>query len=404
MARLFARLDKERDYSWEPVQIDRKGRFVEIAGATSFFVRYTDAKGKRRVSRSVKALADAKLLLAQCEVEEHGGTIVKPILTSPSGRIRLIDAAEKYKAELKIVDRSKSTVLVYVNAIDGFVASCKKEFLDEIVREDILEYITWMRQNLKTRIAGGQNRTIRNRLTYLGTFLSKCPYPIKLKKERNTDANSPGLLFPSDTPKVMKKKPKKYDRDTIDKLLTATGKDEDAQDYIQFLLWSGFRDEEVQYLQYTDFHWRNSTVTVHAKPHLGWKPKDWEERTVTLPRPVCDRMKARMDRPRQYVDAVRKPADADLVFPNGAGRPDSHLIYRLHAVAKAAKLDLKGQRAGHMFRKTAGSRVAKKLGIRAAMDFLGHSDIKTTALYLASDELDPQKTRAVVDQMWKDGD
>ena len=40
-----------------------------------------------------------------------------------------------------------------------------------------------------------------------------------------------------------------------------------------------------------------------------------------------------------------------------------------------------------MFRKTAGSRVAKKLGLPAAMEFLGHSDIETTALLLGCQQV-----------------
>jgi integrase len=41
-----------------------------------------------------------------------------------------------------------------------------------------------------------------------------------------------------------------------------------------------------------------------------------------------------------------------------------------------------------MFRQTAGSRAAKKLGLPAAMEFLGHSNIETTTLYLAVDTSD----------------
>jgi integrase len=63
-------------------------------------------------------------------------------------------------------------------------------------------------------------------------------------------------------------------------------------------------------------------------------------------------------------------------------------------------LNLKGQRAGHMFRKTAGSRVAKAHGLPAAMEFLGHSNIETTALYLAADTSDQKKKRQLADAMY----
>src|SRR5207253_396118 len=138
-------------------------------------------------------------------------------------------------------------------------------------------------------------------------------------------------------PKVLKKKPKKYDQATIDQLIKVA--DVDEKDYLMFLLWSGFRDEEVQYSQYTDFNWKNSTVTNHAKPALGWRPKDAEERTVVLPNEVSKMMQQRMERPQQFENGYRKPTENDLVFPNAKGRPDYHLIKRLHAVAEKAGLN-----------------------------------------------------------------
>jgi integrase len=57
-----------------------------------------------------------------------------------------------------------------------------------------------------------------------------------------------------------------------------------------------------------------------------------------------------------------------------------------------------------MFRKTAGSRIAKKLGLPAAQEFLGHSDLKTTALYLAADTSDLTQTRQLADEMFQNGD
>ena len=54
-----------------------------------------------------------------------------------------------------------------------------------------------------------------------------------------------------------------------------------------------------------------------------------------------------------------------------------------------------------MFRKTAGSRVAKAQGLPAAMEFLGHSDLKTTALYLAADTSDQQQERKIVEKMYE---
>jgi integrase len=393
--KLYARLGKDENFSRVPVQFHKNGRPVEPAGVTGYLIRKS---GKfehvgQDLDTAVTRLRQEEALLS--------GDVVPVQVSAPGQRVRITDAITEYKSEIRTLDKSPATILMYSNALDGFAVSCKKTFIDEIERKDILAYIQWMRDNLQERVAGGQNQTLRNRLTYLGVFLGK--QGVKLMKERNKNgAADPGLLFYDDRPKVTKKKPKKYDQATIDQLVKAA--DIDQKDYLMLLLWSGFRDEEVQYLQYSDFDWRKNTVTVHAKPQFGWRPKDAEERTVVIPNEIAKLMKQRTQRPQQYVGGVRKPADNDLVFPNGDGRPDSHLIYRLHAVAKKAGLNLKGQRAGHMFRKTAGSRVAKKLGLRAAMDFLGHSDVQTTALYLATDDMGSKKSRQAFEEMFIDGD
>jgi integrase len=393
--KLYARLGKDQNFSRVPVAFHTNGRAIEPKGVTGYLVR----KGGKfeHVGQDI----DAAVTRLRQEEAFLTGNVIPVQVSTPGQRVRIANAISEYKQEIRTLDKSRATVLMYSNALDGFTTSCKKIFIDEIERKDILAYIQWMRDNLQERVAGGQNQTLRNRLTYLGVFLGK--QGVKLMKERNKNgAADSGLLFYDDRPKATKKKPKKYDQATIDQLVQVA--DVDQKDYLRFLLWSGFRDEEVQYLQYSDFDWRKNTVTVHAKPHFGWRPKDAEERTVVVPSEIAKQMKLRMQRPQVYVGGIRKPADEDLVFPNGDGRPDSHLIYRLHAVAKKAGLNLKGQRAGHMFRKTAGSRVAKKLGLRAAMDFLGHSDVQTTALYLAADDMGSKKSREAFEEMFVDGD
>lgn len=410
-AKLYARISEgEGRYSRVAVAYNRNGRPLEPkpkqGHVTTYQIRvggkFMDAGGdfSNAITRLRQELARVGEGVTREEATKLSGVV--PIdAPREAGRVRLVDAVNEYNSELRTLTKGKYTILMYKNALDGFIQSSTKTYLDEIGRKDILRYIGWMKENLKSRVPGGEFRTYKNRLGYLGTFLGK--YGIQLKKESRRQATTdPGLISRDDIPKPLKRKPKKYDRETIDLLLSKA--DADEKDYLEFLLWSGFRDEEVQFLQYSDFDWKNSSVTNHAKPQFGWKPKDSEERTVRLPSEISKRLKARMNRPQQYRDGVRKPKNDDLVFPNGEGRPDTHLIYRLHNVAKKAGLNLKGKRAGHMFRKTAGSRVAKKLGLRAAMDFLGHSDVKTTALYLAADDMDSKKSQQAFEEMFEDSD
>src|SRR5882672_3828921 len=387
-AKLYARVSHNGIYSRVAVPFDRNGRPLEVKPRSGHVTTYqVRIAGKFIDAGSSFTMAVTRLLQEQARVgdgvprnEAANITTWKADAVTP-GRIRLVDAVTEFVNELKTLDRKKYSVAMYKNALRDFQKTCRKEFIDQIERKDILAFLQWMRENQQVRVAGSENRTYKNKLGYLGTFLAR--HGVELRKKGNGQgANDPGLLYRSDLPKVIKKKPKKYDQNTINVLLKKA--DRDGRDYLEFLLWSGFRDEEVQYLQFSDFNFRANTVMVQAKPQFGWKPKDYEEREITLPTPVVKRLKDRIARARQYSDGIRKAKENDLVFPNSDGRPDSHLIYRLHSVAKKAKLNLVGKRAGHMFRKTAGSRVAKRDGLPAAMEFLGHSDIKTTALYLAA--------------------
>jgi integrase len=411
-AKLYARFsDPDGSYPRVPVAFHKNGKPIEPTPqeGSSLVTYQIRIAGKFIGVGKDFAAAVNRLRLEQARVgvgitRSEATRAPAPTVASSSatdGRVRLAEAAQKFISELRNLDRKKYSIAMYENALRDFQTSCRKEFIDEIDREDILAFLGWMRKNMQVRVPGSENRTYKNKLGYLRTFLAR--HGVQLMKEGNRqDKDDPGLLYRSDVPKVLKKKPKKYDGTDIELLMKHANVDE--KDYLMFLLWSGFRDEEVQYLQYSDFNFRNATVGVHAKPHYGWKPKDYEEREVTLPTDVLKRIKERMDRPQEYRDGFRKPKAEDLVFPNGGGNPDSHLIYRLHAVAKKAGLNLKGKRAGHMFRKTAGSRVAKKLGLPAAMEFLGHSNIETTALYLAADTSDFKKKREIVDQMFAAGD
>jgi integrase len=389
--KLYARLNDNGEFRRVPVVFGKTGRAVQPDGyVTTYLIR----KAGKFISVG-DDLDSAVIRLRQEQVAVGNGVVsggdirLQPMASlpgDPSGRVRIADAVEQYEQDLKTLQKAKYTTVMYTDVSQKFAKSYRKTYLDEIVRDDILHFMKWLRQNLKVRVQGAQSKTIVNYLTLLGIFLAK--NGIKLVKPKGADANAPGLIFHDDRPKVLKKKPKKFDQDTIDKLLNVS--DVDQKDYLLFLLWSGFRDQEVQFLEWQDFDWKNHTVTCHAKPHFDWRPKDHEERMISLPSPIIVRMQERMTRYPQ----------GKLVFPNSVGKPNSHLLHRLHAVAEKAELNLVGQRAGHMFRKTAGSRVAKKLGLRAAMDFLGHSDVQTTALYLAADDMTSKKSREVFDEMY----
>jgi hypothetical protein len=60
------------------------------------------------------------------------------------GQVRLTDAVTAYFADTQLTKKSK-TLSAYTTALDYFLESCKKQYLAEIDRRDLLEYSAFLR-------------------------------------------------------------------------------------------------------------------------------------------------------------------------------------------------------------------------------------------------------------------
>ncbi|MGB0125618.1 MAG: hypothetical protein WA419_20050 [Silvibacterium sp.] len=76
--------------------------------------------------------------------------------------------------------------------------------------------------------------------------------------------------------------------------------DQDEAILIKFRLASGFRDREIRYVTWRDVDFRNSVVSVTAKPIWKFKPKNYEERAVPLPAAMIDQLE------KQKLGAMRR--------------------------------------------------------------------------------------------------
>ena len=101
--------------------------------------------------------------------------------------------------------------------------------------------------------------------------------------------------------------------------------------FLKFLLASGFRDREVQYLTWRDIDLNNSVIRVTAKPPCGFIPKNWEERVVPLPFSLVGELQA--------LRKSRGAFSAQLVFPNSKGNRNKGYITLVKCVAERAGLN-----------------------------------------------------------------
>jgi integrase len=163
---------------------------------------------------------------------------------------------------------------------------------------------------------------------------------------------------------------------------------------VRFLAGTGFRIGEAAVAQWIDLDWQARTISVRFKPEFRFKPKDYEERIVTVSDSLLDCL-------RSYRGAA--PAEA-LIFPSPAtNTTDKHLdriILRLIKKANAAGQAVRRPRKPcHAFRVLyATRRHHYGIDIETLRQELGHSDITTTQIYLRSANQASDRHRARINQ------
>ena len=151
--------------------------------------------------------------------------------------------------------------------------------------------------------------------------------------------------------------------------------------FATFLL-TGFREQEVMFLRWSDVNFELRTVRVTSKPELGFYPKRWEDREIPAPMELIEELRKHTHRP-----------NCQFVFPSPTGNREQHMLDHCKSIAKRAKLDptkfdLK------TFRSTYATGMLRRgFDVRTVQHWMGHKSLETTMRYLAPatdvhDELD----------------
>jgi integrase/recombinase XerD len=159
---------------------------------------------------------------------------------------------------------------------------------------------------------------------------------------------------------------------------------------IRFLLGTGFRIGETAVAEWMDVDWEDKTISVRFKPKFGFKPKDYEERSIV----VSDTLLACL---KKYRGSAAEDA---LIFPSPTtGTVDKHLDRVIHCVIDKANQAgypvKKPKKPCHAFRVLYATRRHQNgVDIETLRHELGHSDISTTQIYLRSADRKSDKHRA----------
>jgi integrase len=374
--RLYQRLDSTQCYRLILVEYSRNGSPIAHPHATAFYLRYR--LNRRRIclpAGSAVLEADNKRKVLEARVAtgspipataEAAATTVAAV----NGRKVIATEAAEYIERTRKSKKYK-TYKGYKDAVELFLTTCKKTYLDELTRDDMIA----LKEVLKSKYA---LQTVFSTFMKVLTFLNDCHIEKHVKQDT--------WIQRKDRPVNVAKRNAKnrkypiYTEDEFAAMLSVADVTEYALLY--FLAGSGWRIGEAAVAQWCDIDWDAKTVTVREKPEFNFSPKDYEQRTVELADSVLGALQI-----------VRGDArDEKLIFPAPTGGVDRHLEDRVivpiigRAIAKGFKVK-RPKKPAHALRVLFACRLCQSgVDIETLRVDLGHSDITTTQIYLRAAE------------------
>jgi integrase/recombinase XerD len=344
-------------------------------------------EGTKRKAKAIGRFADAaRVCLINKEAQLKHSALAgiaptpEPEMPTTSGR-DFLAAVKLYLSEVKR-GKSKKTHLAYSIALDGFSKVCKAQTIEAMTRDDVLKYTDLLRDS------GLAPRTIANRLAFLKTFFKHF--------------NLAWPMLKTDRVRFTEKTVEAYSLEDLQSLFDACNQEE--FELFRFLLGTGVREQEAMYATWRDVDFHNKLFKVTEKLDLGFRPKDKEEASVSIPDSLVTLLEQRR----------KKYPNTRLIFPLPDGKPNGHMLRTLQRRAFRSGLNCGGcyNRAGqcckdkamchywglHRFRKTFATmhHHEGEVSVRTIQRWLRHSSLDTTLRYLAGSDDKSAKTREKV--------
>jgi integrase/recombinase XerD len=351
-------LTRRIDRRYYPVVFNKNGSIrpdVVLVGGVetpmtggNFYLSWYVGRKATRVSVGLDATQAMNRKWKQQQALASGEQIAVQPKTAP-GRETLVGAVQRYLKEIETT-KSWKTLKVYRMSCDYFLESYSKTHVEDITREDMLAFSTFLRAK------GLSDRTVSNRFSQTMIFLKWAGHKV------------PGLKA-NDRPTFVEQEVEVYEPEDLAQLWPACT----PKEYLLFrtLQKTGLREGEAAHLMWRDISKARSMVKVSAKPMYNWKPKKNKERSIPIQADLLADLLA-----------ANSEATSLLVFPGPDGGPDTHMLRTLKDVAKRAGLD-PDQFYLHKFRQTFGTTCCRNgIDIVTLQSWMGHSDLKSTMRYL----------------------
>jgi integrase len=340
--------------SSKPRRYIKPNKKKEYPEGTTWVLRYSDPVSGQRRRDQIQAPSLGVALKRRAEKEVQLLSAVPATAPAQEEKVTLQDASELYFRNLESRGLDAKSIRVYRSAVDPFVQMCTKTYVQDVNKQDLLDFMGWLRrQPVAVRAHGNPQRTMFNKVGHVAIFLKTFGVSKLLKK--------------SEYPRFHAKKVVAHTDEELALLYSEA--DDDERFLLDFMIGSMVRDAEAHNCRYSDL--TGTTLTIRGKQH--------KTRTVE----ISPRLAA-------SIQERRKRSDSEYLFPNRSGLPNQHLLRDLQDLAVQA--DAKFHTELHKLRKTGASRRYRAGSLlMTLMSELGHESLSTTQVYLSDVRMEETK-------------
>lgn len=224
-------------YKWKKVtEWFKNGQPKTDPTAYQFRVRFT--VNGQRYSNTYRTLDEALTRFKQAEVMIHAAKVGMAVPGQDNCQKTLLaSAVELYFGNLEARKADSKTIKTYRLAVNGFVASCKKRYVEDIEKQDVLDYMRWLgAQPVPKRKHGNPERTMFNKVGSVAIFLKAI--------------GKPALLPTTEYPQYEEKMVTAHDEEELSLLYAHANVDE--RFLLDYFLGSGVRDGEAAHAEFSD--------------------------------------------------------------------------------------------------------------------------------------------------------
>jgi integrase/recombinase XerD len=350
----------------------------------NYFIEWRDPGRKRKSVGTIpsEVMAEAQRKRAYLDAKAAGVEVLADQATTQKSQRLVTDAVARYLRDVKM-NKSASTHRHYRHTLDLFKQSLTKGSIEEIDRDDLMDFQEFL---YKLDLAP---RTVKHKTTIVASFLKT--------------VGVGRLLNKGDWPSYTEEDPESYTQEELTAFFAACTPDEYL--LFQFFLHSGFRDTEVRHTQWPDIDFQGGVAKVTPKSgdkpqEYKFDPKNKKTREVPLPDFLLEILKVAKTKTKSKLCFPSKPHwKAPEARPGG--KPSDEFLEYCKAIALRAGLNCGDceNAAGeicavapccerfylHKFRATFATMTLQSgVDILTVSRWLGHKSVKTTMRYLTA--------------------